>query len=246
VSPAAFSNGVTNAPLSTISTMLKMTTGGTTLIGFENCGLELLSHASSLVTAGLYPSCLAGAAEEYSPVVENAYAKAGLYKGEIPDWLPWCEKSSKGVPVSEGAAFFAIESCKQPAGNGRICAFTPIPDVSQIKEPFDLVLSGAGGGPQDVYELEALERISGSFFKPIPLLFTKPLLGECFALGSMLSAVIACDILVNATMYPSFPIHRKLSRFKQEYLPRDVRSILVIGASRNGQISSGLFQKEIS
>ena len=51
-SPNAFAGGVAGAPLAAISTHLGLTLGGTTLVGHEASGLELLNMAARLVASG--------------------------------------------------------------------------------------------------------------------------------------------------------------------------------------------------
>ncbi|MBD3242789.1 MAG: hypothetical protein GF331_19510, partial [Chitinivibrionales bacterium] len=87
-SPNAFSNGVTNAPLGSISLHRTLTDGGVTLVGMETGGMEALHHAAAKLHDHTHDVCIAGATEEYSPIVESVYHRVGWYRGDRPATLP--------------------------------------------------------------------------------------------------------------------------------------------------------------
>lgn len=251
VSPNAFSNGVTNAPLGSISKHLGLTQGGGTLVGYENCGMEILHYAAYAIAHNTFGFCCAGATEEYSPLVEDAYKQLNWYKGIKPYILPSPisdDNVGRGFPLSEGSVFFSVCSTeyalKTPAEHQ--CFFTPVANIQTFKEEVDLIISGAGGGPQDIYELEALSLVLSHQKKPVGILFSKCFFGETFAVSPLLSSAMAWDILINSTGYPPFATHNTIKQKITEIIHfTDVKSILVIAASRNKEISAGLFTKII-
>jgi len=252
VSPNAFSNGVTNAPLGAVSKYLGLTQGGGTLVGYENCGLITLNQAAFSIANGIYDTCCAGAAEEYSPLVEEAYKKIAWYddNDKNPPYLPYPRNNSiadrKALNLSEASAFFSLNKpenvINEPDNN--YCLYSPVNDLNNLDEEIDLIISGAGGGPQDEYELETLSFILSRQQTPTGILFSKPFFGETFAAGSLLSSAMAWDILVNKEFYPSFPLHEELK--DKAIIISDfttVKHILVVAASRDGEVSAGLFTK---
>ena len=239
VSPGAFSNGITNSPLSTISTLFKLTDGGTTFIGYENAGLDLLAHGAECLKANEYGAYLAGSAEEYSPLVESIYSRLGWYNGSTPEFLPLPGQSS-GFGVSEGSAFLVLEKPGEDNRERTICTYSPIGKLDCDLCP-DLIISGAGGGPQDRFELNALIELQRSCSAEI--IFSKELFGECFALGGLLSSVLACSIIQHGTniihkvkLNPDLAQSRKIENKKSD-------KVLVLAASRDGQISAGMFER---
>lgn len=252
VSPNAFSNGVTNAPLGAISKHFGLTYGGGTLVGYENCGMEILHYAANSIEHNELDFCCAGAAEEYSPLVEDTYKQINWFGGTAPHILPSPINSNigrNGFIVSEGSVFFSLCSIKYASENpvNHKCFFTPIDDIHTFNREVDIIISGAGGGPQDIYELEALSLLLEHQKKPTSILFSKCFFGETFAVGPLLSSAIAWDILVNRTAYPSFPLHDDLKRRSSEISDlSEIKSILVLAASRDGEISAGLFTKDLS
>jgi len=243
-SPNAFSNGVTNAPLGAISLHQKLTEGGATLVGIESCGLEVLCHAAAKVLDGTHELCYAGATEEYSPIVEDVYRRVGWYRGRLPDALPWpfAEGSGLGLGVSEGSVVCVVG--RPSAVSAPRCLFTPVDDLDSLETPPDLVVCGAGGGPQDAHELKALQGLLPRFRRPVPLLFSKPFFGETFAVGSLLSLAMAWDVLVNRARYPSYPAHESLrDRVAGAYDPGAVSTALVMAADREGSVAAGLLSR---
>ena len=177
-SPSAFSNGISSAPLSSISSIFQLTDGGTAFTGVENIGIELLNEAAFSIINNEYQSCLAGAAEEFSSIVEDVYRNIGWYNGESPLYLPSCQKRGKrnpGFSISEGSVFFFLESSKKISeGENCYCFFSPIENLFNLRNSFDLIISGAGGGPQDIFELRLLKKVLSIQEKPVPVLFSKP------------------------------------------------------------------------
>jgi hypothetical protein len=242
-SPNAFSNGVTNAPLGAISMHQKLTQGGATLVDIETCGLTVLNHAATKVLDGTHDLCYAGAAEEYSPLVEEVYLKLGWYHGGVPPHLPCALEpgSGYGFGVSEGSVVCVLGPESRNANSG--LRYTPVDALDALPARPDLVLSCAGGGPSDMFELESLEALAASIGSPVPVLFSKPLVGETFAVGPMLSMAIAWDILTGRVAYPSYPLHPSLvNRFATTYDPGEIKSVLILSRSRDAGLAAGLLE----
>jgi hypothetical protein len=241
-SPNSFSNGVTNAPLSSVSALCRLTDGGTTIIGYENNGLEVLTQCAQSISDGDYNACLAGSSEEYSSLVHEAYKTCGWLNESPPPFLPWPQDRgpSCGFGVSEGSTFVSLAPVAGAAQRGPRCWYAPVL-FENYDGSADIVVSGAGAGPQDVYELGILAEVAKSNNGKKPaLMFTRPLFGETFSLSSMLSVLVACDILVNGAQYPPFPINPALGDLYVPQQAEHARSALVVAAGRNGQISAGL------
>ncbi len=252
VSPNAFSNGVTNASLGAISKHLGMTLGGITLIGYENCGMEILHLGANSVIDNIYDICCAGAAEEYSPLVDNTYKRLRWFTGDNPDKLPYLNDTPglkrKAFKLSEGSVFFTFVSQKritEISHQKEYCYFYPVDDLNVFNEEIDLIISGAGGGPQDRCELEAIKQVLSFQEEPVGVLFTKCFFGETFAAGPLLSSAVAWDILVNQAEYPFFPVNDKLIDKSYEITDfSKIKTVLVIAGNRDNEISSGMFYKD--
>lgn len=232
-SPAAFSNGVTNAPLSTISTLYKLTSGGITFTGLESSGIELLNQAADSVNSNEYTSYLAGSAEEFSPVAEKIYQANGWYNGITPPYLPSCQYDTFGFPLSEGSAFVVFEKLTESNRSRALAAFTALESCNADAQ-FDLILSGASGGPQDCFELETIKKNLKSGGKDIA--FTSSLFGNCFALNGVLSVILACKcIQEHKNIVPNVHLHPSIAaqRVQCDY----VRNVLVTSSSRDGQVA---------
>jgi 3-oxoacyl-(acyl-carrier-protein) synthase len=241
-SPNAFSNGLANAPLGAVSLHHKLTQGGATMVGIESCGMEVLCHAASKVLDATHEICWAGATEEYSDLVDAVYRRVGWYGGERPPHLPapGTAERSEGFGVSEGSVFFVLG----PAREDSACLFTPVDDAAAFEGAVDLVVSGAGGGPHDGRELAALQELLPRLGGKVPLVFTKPFFGETFAVGPLLSAAVAWDILANAAAYPLYPVNPALGGLTLAgYDPGAVQRVLVVAASRDGQAACGLLSR---
>ncbi|MBD3390657.1 MAG: hypothetical protein GF418_01415 [Chitinivibrionales bacterium] len=240
-SPSAFSNGVTNAPLGAISRHCRLTRGGATIVGTEDCGMQVLHEAHRAVVDGEYAGCCAGAAEEYSDIVANAYTRAGWFSPGVPAYLPWADTGRAFAPA-EGSAFAVLSPCRR---NGRrACTFIPVGDPRELNGSVDMVISGAGGGPQDPFERDALRAVLDTC-DPVPaVLFPKPFFGELFSVGALVSSAIAWDILMNGSAYPSYPAAPGICAAPAGRIDFGAASrILVISCSRDGRTLMGLFAR---
>lgn len=249
VSPNAFSNGVTNAPLGAISKLLGFTNGGCTLVGYEQCGMEILHMAADAIIHNTTEFCCAGAVEEYSPIVEGIYKQLNWYQGSLPDTLPHpClkDRECKCFPTSEGSVFFSVSSKEYALKKSDIpkCFFTPISEIEEFSEEVDLVISDAGGGPQDNCELNTLLPIFSRQKAKPGILFSKAFFGETFAVSPLLSSAVAWDILVNKKEYPFFPVNKLLADKVGQVLDfSSVNSILIVAGSREGEVSAGILSR---
>ncbi len=241
VSPNLFSNGVTNATLGALSALFGLHRGGATVVGFEACGLDVLAEATDSITFGDYSACIAGAAEEYSPLVESVYRQSGWCASAAPGKLP-APGHRAGFGAGEGSVFFGVTPVgKFTNAHVPFCLYTPIDDLFAFEKPVDLIVSGAAGGPQDRFELEALSRILAVQPSPPALRFTKQIVRETFAPGALWSVALAWDTIVNQVAYPSFPIHENIHHLCGNHKPI-VQSALVIAGSREGTVAGGYLQ----
>jgi 3-oxoacyl-(acyl-carrier-protein) synthase len=232
-SPAAFSNGVTNAPLSTISTLYKLTSGGITFTGLESSGIDLLNNAAESVLYDEYKSYLAGAAEEYSPIAEKIYQAKGWYNGIVPPHLPSCKSDTFGFALSEGSAFIVLEKLTDSNKGHALATYTSL-ESGLSGENIDLILSGASGGPQDRFELEVIKKNVENGKKDVA--FTSSVFGNCFALNGVLSVVLACKcIQANRNIVPQVPLHSSIEANCRQC--GNVKNVLVTSSSRDGQVA---------
>ncbi len=77
--PVLFAEGVPNAAAAHVSMALGLQGGCQTLIGTRCAGLQALGLAALRISQGCWTRAIVGAAEEYSAMVNAAYASCGLY-----------------------------------------------------------------------------------------------------------------------------------------------------------------------
>lgn len=245
-SPNAFSSGVNNASLGAVARHLKLSGRGVTLMGFEQCGLDVLEWAAATAARGGAGLCYAGCAEEYSALVEEAYHGCGWHCAAAPPALPWEERITGticGVPVSEGGVFFPVTGDGSAiAPDAPACRYRPL-DIADSPRA-DVIICNAGAGPQDGQELRILRGILARQSAPPCILFPKMFLGETFAAGALLAVAVGWDILVNHAAYPVFPVHDSLRPYTTPgFDPGTVRSVLVIAGGRDGVVCAGVMTK---
>jgi len=97
--PMLFAEGVPNAAAAHLSLMLSLKGPCQTVIGSRTAGLDALRLAAARIAAGEWSRAIVGAAEEYSPVVNEAYRRWGLYGNE-------------GFRASSGAVTLILESAR--------------------------------------------------------------------------------------------------------------------------------------
>ena len=234
-SPAAFSNGVTNAPLSTVSTMYKLTNGGITCTGLESTGIDILNSGAESVAYNDCDSFLAGASEEYSSIVDSIYRRYGWYNGVTPEHLPDENCTERGYGISEGSAFLVFEPLTSETKKRAIALYWPVTLETLATAP-DLVVSGASGGPQDTYELANLRLILEKYHCGVS--FTSSVFGNAFALTGVLSALCACACVKNGkNIIPSVVCHPSIRQLTKECA--HVSKVLITSTSRDGQSAYG-------
>ncbi len=225
-SPNAFSNGVTNAPMSTVSRQFGITGGGCTLVGRQNVGLEALRHAAFSLETGEHKQCLVGAAEEYSDLVEHVYRGCGEMR--MGRW----ERRSE--PMGEGAVFVRLTHAEQSD-----IAYTALDNIEGIRPDLvvtDLSVAALRSGGHRALRL-SLEALS----VPIPVVLgTGAVFGELHSVSSLLSVSVARDIVMHQTRYPpellvhSSPVSSKLPEFSQ------IRTVLIVSFGADGSVSYGM------
>jgi 3-oxoacyl-[acyl-carrier-protein] synthase II len=111
--PMLFAEGVPNAAAAHLSLMLSLKGACQTIIGSRTSGLDAMRIAAARIASGEWDRALVGAAEEYSPVVNEAYRVQGLYGAE-------------GFINGAGAVTFLLESTDsmQPRGAKAIARVT--------------------------------------------------------------------------------------------------------------------------
>jgi hypothetical protein len=239
-SPTAFSNGVTNAALGAVSKLCGLTGGGVTLVDDESCGMLVLNQAAYALMQGDFRFCCAGAAEEYSQVVADVYARLGWFCGPAPRALP-CMDEGTGFSQSEGSCFMVLARSEQQHG---ACFFEPVDHIDNIGEDIDLVISGAGGGPTDRFERDALVKILSRQATPAGVIFSKCFFGETFSVGALLGGAMAWDIIVNGAAYPHYPLEESIARCAAPAIDYSaIRTVLVLSAGRNGKFAAGIFRR---
>lgn len=109
--PLLFGEGVPNAASSHLSMSLGIRGGCQTLLGERTVGLEAIALAGEMVRAGRYDVVLAGASEEYHPILTQIHEKIGMHapREKIDrGGLPFARESA-GYLMGEGAAFVVVE-----------------------------------------------------------------------------------------------------------------------------------------
>jgi 3-oxoacyl-[acyl-carrier-protein] synthase II len=95
--PMLFAEGVPNAAAAHLSLMLSLKGACQTVIGSRTVGLDALRLASLRIANGEWDRAIVGAAEEFHPVVNDAYRHCGLY-------------GSEGFAVGAGSVSLLLES----------------------------------------------------------------------------------------------------------------------------------------
>jgi 3-oxoacyl-[acyl-carrier-protein] synthase II len=109
--PLLFGEGVPNAASSHLSMSLGIRGGCQTLLGDRTVGIEAIVLAAEMVRAGRYDVVLAGASEEYHPVLTQIHEKIGMHapREKIDrGCLPFAPQST-GYLMGEGAALVVVE-----------------------------------------------------------------------------------------------------------------------------------------
>ncbi len=109
--PALFAEGVPNAAAAHLSLMLGLKGACQTVIGSRTSGLDALRLAALRIASGEWDRAIVGAAEEYLPLINEAYRHCGLYGGE----------EGPGFVAGSGAVTFILESRSAMEKRGGRC-----------------------------------------------------------------------------------------------------------------------------
>lgn len=115
--PVMFAEGVPNAGSAQLSLMLGLKGGCQTIIGARTAGLDALRIAALRIESGEWERAIVGSAEEFSTLVDQAYASCGLAGAE---WSP-AFGESRGFVTGAGAVTMILERRKDAeARRGRV------------------------------------------------------------------------------------------------------------------------------
>jgi 3-oxoacyl-[acyl-carrier-protein] synthase II len=106
--PMLFAEGVPNAAAAHLSLMLGLKGACQTIIGSRAVGLDAMRLAAARIELGQWDHAIVGAAEEYLPVVGDAYRECGLRAAEGQGRPPFGAES--GFTIGCGAVSFVLES----------------------------------------------------------------------------------------------------------------------------------------
>ncbi|MEO6436317.1 MAG: beta-ketoacyl synthase N-terminal-like domain-containing protein, partial [Tepidisphaeraceae bacterium] len=104
--PVLFAEGVPNAAAAHLSLMLGVKGGCQAIIGSRTSGLDALHLAALRIRSGEWDRAIVGAGEEFSPLVNGAYAHCGLHAG-VSGAAP---SAGKGFVTGSAAVTFVLES----------------------------------------------------------------------------------------------------------------------------------------
>lgn len=225
-SPNAFSNGVTNAPMSAISRQFGITGGGCTLVGRQNVGLEVLRHAALSLNMGEHKQCLAGVAEEYSELVENAY------RGCAPNGNGRWERIPESM--GEGAVFVRLSSADH--GGVLYTAFDEIRGIRPDLIVTDLSVNALRRGG---YRALRLSLKAPSVPLP-PVLGLGSVFGELHSVSSLPAVAVARDIVLHQTPYPSQLLMPGRSEESEVSVGSPIRTVLIVSFGADSSVSFGM------
>ncbi|MCH7798887.1 MAG: hypothetical protein IID28_10650 [Planctomycetes bacterium] len=199
--PMLFAEAVPNVASAQLSMKIGLRGSAQTIIGSRTAGLDALQLAALRIASGEWDRAIVGAAEEYSEVVNLAYARCDQYAlngGGTPFTDP------AGFRVGAGAAVLVLESTRSAASRKarvrgcvrEIGATHGTTDVLQrIGDPPGVVCC-ASGSRLDGVELEALTRSALRAYSPQHPLAVTTLYGylaEMFSAGPI--AAVAAVLL---------------------------------------------------
>jgi 3-oxoacyl-[acyl-carrier-protein] synthase II len=117
-----FAEGVPNAAAAHLSMMLSIKGACQSIIGTRTAGLDALILASLRIAGGLWDRAIISAAEEYVPILNEAYRYFGLYSGGAQ-----CSPGNTGCGFATGSGAVTLvlenrESLEERGGNaiGRV------------------------------------------------------------------------------------------------------------------------------
>ena len=196
-----FAEAVPNVASAQLSLKIGLRGSAQTIVGSRTAGLDALQLAALRIAWGEWDRAIVGAADEYSAVINRAYAHCGRYACD-GGGTPFADPA--GFRVGAGAAALVLESAKSAAARkarvrGRvreIGATHGITDVlERIGDP-SAVVCCASGSRLDRVELEALTRSAlraCSPQRPLAVTTLYGYLAETFSAGPI--AAVAAVLL---------------------------------------------------
>jgi 3-oxoacyl-[acyl-carrier-protein] synthase II len=154
--PMLFAEGVPNAAAAHLSLMLSLKGPCQTIIGTLTAGLDAMRVAAARIATGDWDRAIVGAAEEFSPTVNDAHAR--------------CASSiAPGAVIGSGAIMFLLESrdsmeSRGGRPRGRVTPETgTVPIVSAVP-----VVSARHHGIAECYSVGALAVLAGALLGATP------------------------------------------------------------------------------
>jgi 3-oxoacyl-(acyl-carrier-protein) synthase len=206
--PALFAEGVPNAAAAHLSLMLGLKGACQTVIGSRTAGLDALRLASLRIASGEWDRAIVGAAEEYLPLINDAYRKCGLYSGG----------AAGGFATGSGAVSFILESretldrrggrCRGVVGAGasaQIIGTEAVKTIASVLQRIGESTTVVGSGNHtwiDQAEALAIRRTPlqqrPGLYHRLPELFS---VGPLAAAAAVMVGVQRCNTAVLATGY---------------------------------------------
>jgi 3-oxoacyl-[acyl-carrier-protein] synthase II len=166
--PMLFAEGVPNAAAAHLSLMLGLKAACQTVIGSRTAGIDAVRLAALRIASGQWDRAIVGAAEEYLPLINDAYRHAGLY-------------GDGGFATGSGAVSLVLESEDSARARGarilgtiaggasariRGSARDAVRSVLDRLGPADRVYSSANGTWIDRAERVTPETVSSAKLRP--------------------------------------------------------------------------------
>lgn len=214
--PLLFGEGVPNAASSHLSMSLGITGGCQTLLGDRNVGLDAIALGAELVRGGRYDVVLAGASEEYHPILTLIHERIGMHapRAALDRAGRPFSRDPVGYLMGEGAAMVVLERADHAAARGadvlariRAVGFSTgaglggrrsestrsaIRDLLRARgaehRENPLIFSSANGSALDAEELRAISSVAET---PLTVTSIAGAIGECLAMTPVASVVAA-------------------------------------------------------
>lgn len=268
VSPMLFSDSVLNIAASNVSIAFSIKGAAHTIVGGIPAGLDAIAYAIKIMENSCLDICLVGGAEEIDSIVFDTYARFGLLSpstkiGKGAEGIKPFGADRNGFIIGEGACALAIEKKKTAVARGaRIYADlhevkttvhaipANLPDLFRniLNDEDTYISTGANGTKNDIIESGLLHSIYErdlTHAHPIKKPFIgniKPIVGECFAAGSLMQAASAAMVLYNGIIPPSTirfkiqdPRFKDLGRFNPFPEKSEVKKALVSSIGLKGE-----------
>jgi 3-oxoacyl-(acyl-carrier-protein) synthase len=241
--PLLFAEGVPNAAAAHLSLATGMKGACQTLIGSRTSGLDALGLASMRIASGQWDRAIVAGADEYSPMVNSAFADCGLYAAQKPA-APFGDKAGTFV-AGWGAAALVLEgrpSFEQRGGariRGRVLKYAagtagegnPVRIAGQVLAELSdpaVVMSSANGTWLDRVEADALRLSARRTGREAAVSTMCGYIAECFSPGPL--AAIAA-VLLRGNLPPL------LSAKAAAPLPPRAEKFAALATDYNGSIS---------